>query len=194
MKTRSKKVSHKQVVMIDPLTIAFSKIIEGAKQRVRKSDIPDPIAMASAVREELKKGEKVERRRGSDKLKAIPVEMITFSSDLKQPTTLEPIGVDEARDVKHEARMTEENTASLTAPSANDAKKERAPAIANPELRGTSTVAKPTRLVWTIADRMSARKGGATRGQVLAECQKKGITYYTARTQYQLWKADKEGK
>lgn len=40
-----------------------------------------------------------------------------------------------------------------------------------------------TRMVWAIADSMP----GASRKEVLAECDKQGIAYYTARTQYQKW-------
>jgi hypothetical protein len=46
-----------------------------------------------------------------------------------------------------------------------------------------STVERPTKQVWHIADEMK----GAKRKEVLDACVKAGIAYYTARTQYQLW-------
>lgn len=49
----------------------------------------------------------------------------------------------------------------------------------------TSTATKPTKLVWHIADEMK----GATRKEVLDECAARGIAFYTARTQYQIWKS-----
>ena len=48
-----------------------------------------------------------------------------------------------------------------------------------------STAQSPTKLVWHIADEMK----GARRKDVIAECVKRGIAFYTARTQYQLWKS-----
>ncbi len=53
-----------------------------------------------------------------------------------------------------------------------------------PMLRA-STIVRPTKKVWHIADEMK----GATRQQVIAECVKRGIAFYTARTQYQSWKS-----
>jgi hypothetical protein len=47
----------------------------------------------------------------------------------------------------------------------------------------SSSVIKPTKQVWHIADEMV----GATRKEVIAECIKRGIAFFTARTQYQLW-------
>jgi hypothetical protein len=44
--------------------------------------------------------------------------------------------------------------------------------------------------VWEIADQFKKANDGALpkRGDVLAECDRQGIAYYTARTQYQLWR------
>lgn len=61
----------------------------------------------------------------------------------------------------------------------------------NVELRGTSTVLKPTKLVWSIAEGIIKKNPKATRKDILAACDKAGITYYTARTQYQLWRSSK---
>jgi hypothetical protein len=52
-----------------------------------------------------------------------------------------------------------------------------------------STVERPCKLVWHIADDMI----GARRKDVLAECVRRGVAFYTARTQYQLWLSIKNG-
>lgn len=53
-----------------------------------------------------------------------------------------------------------------------------------------SSVIRPTRLVWVIADSMPK----ASRKEVMAECVAQGVAYGTARTQYQAWfKASQEG-
>lgn len=55
-----------------------------------------------------------------------------------------------------------------------------------------STVERPTKAVWHIADELKA-KGITARKDVIAECQARGIAFYTARTQYQSWyKCQKE--
>ena len=54
-----------------------------------------------------------------------------------------------------------------------------------------STVERPCKKVWHIADAFLAAAGGdlkkMKRKDVLAYCVSEGIAYYTARTQYQLW-------
>jgi hypothetical protein len=50
-----------------------------------------------------------------------------------------------------------------------------------------SKVESPTKLVWDIAEEMKAKNPHVTRKQVIAECQVRGIAYFTARTQYQQW-------
>lgn len=47
-----------------------------------------------------------------------------------------------------------------------------------------SSVQRPCFVVWDIADKMP----GARRKDVVAACVAKGVAFYTARTQYQLWK------
>lgn len=54
-------------------------------------------------------------------------------------------------------------------------------------IRGVSTAEKPTTLVWIIADSMIEGGTLAPRKEVIAACLKAGITYGTARTQYQAW-------
>jgi hypothetical protein len=50
-----------------------------------------------------------------------------------------------------------------------------------------STVERPCKKVWWIADEMITANPNVKRGAVLAECVKQGIAFYTARTQYQQW-------
>lgn len=50
-------------------------------------------------------------------------------------------------------------------------------------IENRSTAEKPCRLVWDLADSMI----GARRKDVIAAAEAKGVAYYTARTQYQLW-------
>lgn len=61
-------------------------------------------------------------------------------------------------------------------------------AKANPTAHTTeSTVERPCKRVWQIADDVHAANPAAKRGDVLAECVKQGVAYFTARTQYQQW-------
>ena len=55
-------------------------------------------------------------------------------------------------------------------------------------IRGGSTVDGPCGLVHMIADRMIAENPEATRKEIMAACMREGVTYGTARTQYQKWK------
>lgn len=55
------------------------------------------------------------------------------------------------------------------------------------EVTGESTVGRPCKLVWHIADDMKAANPEVKRKEVLAECVKRGVAFYTARTQYQQW-------
>ena len=61
--------------------------------------------------------------------------------------------------------------------------KAEAPKAEATKREAKSTVERPTKLVWHIADEMK----GAKRSEVVAACVAKGIAYYTARTQYQQW-------
>lgn len=56
---------------------------------------------------------------------------------------------------------------------------------------GKSTVEKPTKAVWAIADEMRKANPGATRKEIVNECIRRGIAFYTARTQYQRWSKSK---
>lgn len=50
-----------------------------------------------------------------------------------------------------------------------------------------SQVELPTKVVWHIADEMTAANPEVPRKTVIQECVRRGIAYYTARTQYQQW-------
>jgi hypothetical protein len=50
-----------------------------------------------------------------------------------------------------------------------------------------STVEGPTKLVWHIAEEMVSKNPEAKRKDIIAECENRGVTFYTARTQYQQW-------
>ncbi|MBI5070373.1 MAG: hypothetical protein HZB56_19225 [Deltaproteobacteria bacterium] len=51
-----------------------------------------------------------------------------------------------------------------------------------------STIEKPTKAVWAIADEMKAANTAVTRKEIVNECVRRGVAFYTARTQYQLWR------
>lgn len=55
------------------------------------------------------------------------------------------------------------------------------------EVTNESTAERPCKLVWHIADEMKAANPEVKRKEVLAECVKRGVAFYTARTQYQQW-------
>ena len=65
--------------------------------------------------------------------------------------------------------------------------------VAQPEVKRKSDIARPTKAVWHIADEMFAANPQTRRKDVIAECVRRGIAFYTARTQYQLWLAAKKG-
>lgn len=52
-----------------------------------------------------------------------------------------------------------------------------------------STVEKPCKLVWDIAERMFAANPDTKRKDVLKAAEEAGVAFYTARTQYQQWLA-----
>jgi hypothetical protein len=64
---------------------------------------------------------------------------------------------------------------------------------AKPEVKHKSDIERPTKTVWHIADEMSAANPQVRRKDVIAECVRRGIAFYTARTQYQQWLATKKG-
>lgn len=61
------------------------------------------------------------------------------------------------------------------------------PAKTKVEITHESTIERPCKRVFIIADEMLETHPGAKRKDVLAACVRSGIAYYTARTQYQQW-------
>lgn len=45
----------------------------------------------------------------------------------------------------------------------------------------------PTKYVWAVADEMLGANPKVTRKEVIAECERRGVAHWTARTQYQQW-------
>lgn len=57
-----------------------------------------------------------------------------------------------------------------------------------------STVASPTKMAREIAEAMWQKNHNVTRREVMNECVRQGIAFYTARTQYQLWSQSKKAE
>ncbi len=58
-----------------------------------------------------------------------------------------------------------------------------------------SSIERPTKKVWDIAEAMFVANPDTRRKDVIAECVRRGIAFYTARTQYQVWsQLQKEAK
>lgn len=55
------------------------------------------------------------------------------------------------------------------------------------DVKHKSDIELPTKAVWHIADEMKAADPEVRRKDVIAECVRRGIAFYTARTQYQQW-------
>ena len=64
-------------------------------------------------------------------------------------------------------------------PAANGKKKSTSTRV------NKSSVKNPCELVWDICDKNKDKK----RKEILAACQDAGVAFYTARTQYQLWRS-----
>ena len=65
--------------------------------------------------------------------------------------------------------------------------------VPSKEFLRVSEIDSPCMSVWEIADEMNSAEqveenGPAKRKDVIAKCVESGIAFYTARTQYQLWK------
>jgi hypothetical protein len=86
--------------------------------------------------------------------------------------------------------------ATTTAPAPSSAAQVTQPTETKPArsniIPAKSTVEKPTKAVWAIADEMRAKNPNATRKEIVDECVRRGIAFYTARTQYQRWSKTKQ--
>lgn len=89
-----------------------------------------------------------------------------------------------AMEKQADEQLNEEAAQAIEAPAKGKAK---------PEVKNTSDIERPTKTVWHIADEMSAANPQVRRKDVIAECVRRGIAFYTARTQYQQWLATKNG-
>lgn len=87
------------------------------------------------------------------------------------------------------APVTFEETPSAIQTAADNALKDKQakPAAKKVEVTHESTIERPCKRVWVIADDMLAANPNVKRKEVLEACVKQGIAYYTARTQYQQW-------
>jgi hypothetical protein len=63
--------------------------------------------------------------------------------------------------------------------------------VATVERVRESTIEKPTKAVWSIADEVKATDPKVTRKAIVDECVRRGAAFYTARTQYQRWAKSK---
>lgn len=95
--------------------------------------------------------------------------------------------VEQQADEQWAQQMCEEVVRAIEAQIKSKSKK------AKPEVKHKSDIERPTKTVWHIADEMSAANPQVRRKDVIAECVRRGIAFYTARTQYQQWLATKNG-
>ena len=87
--------------------------------------------------------------------------------------------------IPEEPTEPEEPTGPVDAAEAGDAIAE---STAKPDnIVRKSSVERPTKKVWGIAEAMFATNPDTRRKDVVAECVRQGIAFYTARTQYQVW-------
>lgn len=84
------------------------------------------------------------------------------------------------------AEIQAEETANAS-PVEKKVKAAKAAPVELTEAQRTSTAERPTKAVWFIADEMRLADPLARRKDIIAECQARGIAYFTARTQFQLW-------
>lgn len=91
--------------------------------------------------------------------------------------------LDDLAAMGREATPNEAKSAPATADE-GEAKAERFP----DRLR-RSSIERPTKRVWAIAEELVAKDPSITRAAVIQYCVDAGIAFYTARTQYQAWRA-----
>lgn len=94
--------------------------------------------------------------------------------------------LDAALAVADASQVVFEETPSAIQAAADAALEKKAP-TRKIEVTNESTAERPCKLVWHIADDMKAANPEVKRKEVLAECVKRGVAFYTARTQYQQW-------
>jgi hypothetical protein len=97
--------------------------------------------------------------------------------------TLTPVTVAPAPTVETPAAKPAKPAKKTTKKVAKPARK--GGSLANVPMLHQSEIKRPCKTVWAIADSMK----GAKRADIIAACVAKGIAFYTARTQYQQYKA-----
>lgn len=76
-------------------------------------------------------------------------------------------------------------------PSEKVTTKEKKPPSTTIPMVHKSTIEWPTKAVWAIAEEMHAANPNVRRKQVMDECVRRGVAFWTARTQYQQWRTAK---
>lgn len=104
----------------------------------------------------------------------------------EDPSVMEPVQEEPAAEVTEQLEAVQQ-------PAVEPATEEVKPAKAKLEVKHRSEIPRPTKTVWHIADQMHAENPNVRRKDVIAECVRRGIAYYTARTQYQQWLAARKG-
>jgi hypothetical protein len=103
---------------------------------------------------------------------------------VQEATEADIAAMEKQADEQLAAQLNEEAAQAIEAPAKGKAK---------PEVKHKSDIERPTKAVWHIADEMSAANPQVRRKDVIAECVRRGIAFYTARTQYQQWLSIKKG-
>lgn len=103
---------------------------------------------------------------------------------VQEATEADIAAMEKQADEQLAEQLNEEAAQAIEAPAKGKAK---------PEVKHKSDIERPTKTVWHIADEMSAANPQVRRKDVIAECVRRGIAFYTARTQYQQWLATKNG-
>lgn len=112
------------------------------------------------------------------------VEEPEFAPDASQVLADEIGGEDPADEEINESIADQQKAADAKANQAEFVGEDgEAEKVGKIEVTHESTIKRPCKQVWHIADSMP----GAKRKEVIAACVAQGIAYYTARTQYQQW-------
>ena len=116
------------------------------------------------------------------------VEELRAAEEVEEPvwesTEADIAALEKQADEQWAEQLNEEAAQAIEAPAKGKAK---------PEVKHKSDIERPTKTVWHIADEMFAANPQVRRKDVIAECVRRGIAFYTARTQYQQWLATKNG-
>ncbi len=155
----------------DPLSCLVSER-EGGFNFLKASEAAFRAAIATSA----------QSRSAEANLSAMPIDDDGYVADS------EPSAQDEAEE--EEAHANRQKAADALADSLQSAA--ALPNGKEPWIR-VSSVEKPTKFVWHVADRMvaaalAAGKAAPSRKEVQDECVRLGVAHGTARTQYQAWK------